>query len=240
MSYRKPTLTETYAELHLAPETLTEARFFDVVPKLREAGFTEIELVPAGLSVQIRAGHAVPRETQRVRCWKPGRKELTQVGEDLFVVNLTGDYPGWQAFVGLFNVGRAALEAGLGAVTLRSVNLLTIDRFRVPKKEFAASKYLDTGGSLIPQWYEECKESFDIDLGRGILEVDGRNRQVHVKVHAASDPVNVTFQANFHDRVAEDTDLEKLLERLHHESNETFEAFITDHMRKDVMGGLLL
>ncbi len=238
MAYRKPTLVETYAELHLVTGTLTEARFFDVVPKLKELGFTEVELATAGLSFDIKPGRlGMPRETQRVRCWKPGRQELAQVGEDLFVVNLTGEYPGWDSFVRLFNEGLGALEAGLGGSSLRSLNLLTRDQFQVPREGFSVAEYLDVGGRVIPKWYEDCHESLDLSIGRGLLEPDGHNRQIQVGVRAAADPVTIAFQAAFHDLVQEGANPRAMLEALHNESNDTFESLITNRTRDQVMGG---
>lgn len=237
MGYRKPTLVETYAELHLESGTLTEARFFDVVPKLKELGFTEVEFARA-LSIDFKPERLnFPRETQRVRCWKPGKRELAQVGEDLFVVNLTGDYPGWDNFVHLFNEGLGALGTGLGGLKVRSLNLLTTDQFLVPKEGFLVSHYLGVGGRVIPKWYENCKESIDINIGRGMLEPDGRNRQIQIGVRGAADPVTIGFQASFHDAVGEGTNLQDLLEDLHRESNVTFESLITDRTRNEIMGG---
>lgn len=238
MAYKKPTLIETYAELHLAERTLSEARFFDVVPKLKELGFTEVELATAGLSFDIKPGRlGMPRETQRVRCWKPGRQELAQVGEDLFVVNLTGEYPGWDRFVHLFDEGFGALEAGLGKLAVRSLNLLTRDQFQVPRDGFSVSEYLAVGGRVIPKWYEDCHESLDLSIGRGLLDPDGRNRQIQVGVRAAADPVTIAFQAAFHDVVKEGANPRAMLEGLHNESNDTFESLITDRTRNHVMGG---
>jgi len=164
---------------------------------------------------------------------------LVQVGEDLLAVNLTGEYPGWDAFLRLFNTGRRALEAGLGEFQLRSLNFATIDRFEVAREGFSVSDYLDVGGRVMPKWYADCSESLDLSIGRGLLEPDGRNRQVQVKVQAATDPVKVMLQARFHDLVQEGEDLQKMLARLHKESTDTFESLITDRLRNEVMGGLL-
>lgn len=236
MGYKNPTLTESLAELHLVPETLTEAHFFEVVPKLKDAGFTEVEFSMGGLRIE---RGTFPREMQRVRCWKPGRNELVQVGEDLLIVNLTGEYPGWDAFVQLFNTGLSALEAGLGEFQIRSLNFQTIDRFEVAREGFSVSDYLDVGGRVIPKWYADCSESLDLNIGRGLLEPDGRNRQIQVAVKAATDPVKVLLQAHFHDLVQEGVDLQEMLVRIHRESTDTFESLITDRLRNEVMGGLL-
>jgi len=237
VAYKKPTLTETWAEVHLSTGSLTEARFFEVVPRLKELGFVDIEFATVGLSLEIGQGAPIPREKQRVRCWKPGRKELVQVGEDLLISNLTGDYPGWDAFVALFTRSLGALQDGLGTPDIRSLNLLTKDDFKVKKAGFLVSDYLNVGGPVVPRWYEGCNESLDLDMGYGLLETDGRNRQIHVTVHAAKDPIAVTIRANFHDRVEEGVDLLGMLERLHSESNATFESLITPRLRDEVMEG---
>lgn len=237
VAYRKPTLIETYAELYLSRGTLTEARFFDVVPQLKKAGFTEIELTTVGLSLDIKQGRPSPRENQRVRCWKPGRTELVQVGEDLLVVNLTGEYPGWDSFVRLFAEARNALGSGIGELQITSLNLGALDQFDVPGNGFLVSEYLNVGGPIIPSWYSGCRESLDLDMGYGILDQDGHNRQIHVNVRAAGDPVRIGFRCQFHDRVDHDTELISLLSRLHDESNRTFEALITDEVRNNIMGG---
>ena len=80
MGYKKPTLAEVFAEVHLQDGSLTESRFFEVVPRLKERGFTEVEFASAGLSVEFKPGQVPsPREKQRIRCWKPGKRELAQV-----------------------------------------------------------------------------------------------------------------------------------------------------------------
>lgn len=239
MAYKSPTLIETYAELHLRPGTLSESRFFELVPELKKLGFDDVEFATVGVTVDIKQGRPSPREMQRVRCWKPGRTQLVQVGEDLVVVNLTGPYPGWDAFVGLFGEARRAITQGLGTSELTSLVLGAIDSFEVPKGQFFISEYLRVGGTVIPTWYEDCGESLDLTLGRGVLEVDGRNRQIFVSVRAASDPVRFGFRTQFHDLVQPGSDINALLFRLHDESNATFEALITDHMRYKIMGGRL-
>jgi uncharacterized protein (TIGR04255 family) len=237
LGYKKPTLVEIFAEIHLQPGVLTEAQFFDVVPKLREAGFSEVEFATGGISLEFQAGGPRTKEKQRIRCWKPGKRELAQVGEDLLVVNLTGLYPGWKHFVRLFAEAFNAVRGGLGSVPARSLNLRTIDRFSVLKNGFHLSDYLQVGGRLIPGWYKDWQESMDISAGKGFLQYDGKNRVIAVAVRTFTEPVTLEFQGTFHDAVADDADLKEVLEALHNESNETFESLITDRTRQDVMGG---
>jgi uncharacterized protein (TIGR04255 family) len=238
VGYKKPTLIEIYSEIYLEPGSLAEGQFFDVVPKLKDAGFSEIEMTTAGFSLELQPGQGLqPKEKPRIRCWKPGRKEMAQVGEDLFVVNLTGAYPGWASFLKLFQDACSAVQLGLGGIPARSLSLRTIDRFTVPKKDFNVGDYLQVGGKMIPSWYAGCTESMDVNIGRGYLQHDGTNRSVVVAVRTFTDPVTIEMQGGFHDNLEQGTDLKTILEVLHGESNKTFEWIVTDRTRDEIMGG---
>jgi uncharacterized protein (TIGR04255 family) len=239
LGYKNPTLVEIYSEIYLEPGSLTEARFFDVVPKLKDAGFSEIEMGTAGLSLEFQAGHGLrSKEKPRVRCWKPGKRELAQVGEDLLVVNLMGDYPGWNSFLQLFTQVCDAVRKGLGTVPASSLSLRTMDRFTVPKNGFLVGDYLQVGGPLVPSWYKDSRESMDVTVGKGFLPHDGRNRVISVAVRTIAEPVMIETQAAFHNTVSANDDLKNVLETLHSESNETFESLITNRTRNVIMGGL--
>jgi hypothetical protein len=239
VGYKSPTLLEIYSEIYLEPGSLTEARFFDLVPKLKDAGFSEIEMATAGFSLEFQPGQGLqPKERPRIRCWKPGRREMAQVGEDLIVVNLMGQYPGWDSFKGLFTEACHAVESGLGAVPASSISLKTIDRFTVAREGFRVEDYLQVGGSLIPSWYKDCQESMDVTVGRGFLQHDGRNRVIVIAVRTFADPVTIEMQGGFHNTVTNRADLRQVLDALHEESNETFESLITGRTRKQIMGGL--
>jgi uncharacterized protein (TIGR04255 family) len=237
VAYKKPTLIETAAELYLEAGTLTESSFFELVPELKKLGFDDVEFVPVGMALDVQQGRPSSREIRRVFCWKPGRTQLVQVGEDLVVVNLTGDYPGWDAFVKLFSEARHALSTGLGSFRPSSLNLVAVDGFEVRKDHRSISDYLKVGGEILPTWYAHTKESLDLTMGRGLLDVDGHNRQVHVTVRAATDPIKIGFRTQLHDKVEGGSNLDAVLSRLHDESNITFECLITDYMRQEIMGG---
>jgi len=238
VAYHKPTLVETYAELYLAPGTLSQSTMFDVVPELKKLGFTDVELNTVGFSVEFKQGNPSRRETQRVRCWKPGRTQLVQVGEDLLVVNLTGQYPGWTAFTTLFSQALTGLHAGVGEPRYVSMALGAIDQFSVmPDAGYHVSDFLAVGGAVVPSWYSGCRESLDMDLGHGILASDGHNRQIHINVRVEPEAVNFMLRTEFRERIETTNELTQMLGKLHDESNVVFEQIITDRLRKQVMGG---
>src|SRR5437867_11131756 len=99
--YKKPVLIEIFAECVLTPGTLPVPRFFDTVPTLKARGFTDIEMIG---NVQMTANEG-PSMQPRIRCWSADRRRLIQIAEDLVIVNLIGDYPGWRPFIELFELG---------------------------------------------------------------------------------------------------------------------------------------
>jgi len=238
LAYRKPILIEILAETHLHAGTLPESAFFDIVPVLKERGFTQVELGEAGLSVEIEAsGEPRARQKPRVRCWRTDRKALVQIAEDLMVTNLTGLYPGWNHFRELYGTSVDALRTALPNAAYESLNLITVDRFEVPAIGFKLGSYLRCGGTYIPSWYEDANEPIDITLGRGFLRQQGRNRVVKVKVRILGDKARVDLEAVFHERVPAEPVLFAMLETLHDESTSAFEAMITDRTRHELMEG---
>src|SRR5689334_20640952 len=121
--YKKPVLIEIFAECFLTPGTLPGPRFFDIVPSLKARGFTNIEVV-GNMQVTPEEG---PTMQPRIRCWSADKRQLIQIGEDLVITNLVGEYPGWRPFIELFEL---ALRDVIRAETaIKVLNLNTIDRF---------------------------------------------------------------------------------------------------------------
>jgi hypothetical protein len=68
------------------------------------------------------------------------------------VMNLTGNYPGWDSFLALFAEGRA-MAKGLPIATVEPLSLSTIDKMSVPKVNFNASRYLRSQVSMGPHHF---------------------------------------------------------------------------------------
>jgi uncharacterized protein (TIGR04255 family) len=233
MGYKKPTIIEIYIECFLAPSTLTVSRLFEIVPVLKEKGFTDIELQP---SFQVATGE--PNLQPRIRCWSGDRKKLIQLSQDNLVVNLVGDYPGWRAFTELLESAVSAVCNSIGEFAIVSMNLNTIDRFSVPVKSYVFDHYVNCGGKMVPEWYKGSREALDITLGRGLVKEDTWNRRINVKVRRR-DPVVIEFRVGLHNVVTSGKSWKAVLETLHDESNEIFESLITDSTRSEIMGGFV-
>ena len=233
MKYKNPTLIEVYAELFFADGTLPESTFFDVVPHLKAAGFSDVEMSAGVLKINVQEQSAEPRS--QIRCWNQDRTRLVQLRGDFVAANLVGTYPGWTAFLEVFQTARAAV-APTGAVP-QSLSLITNDRLTVSSEDFTLDRYLHVGGTHIPSWYAGATEPLDITLGWGTLSSDGFNRQLRAKVRPQDDDTTkIEFRAAFHEVLGDADPLDKL-ENLHDRSLEMFEELITDVTREDVMGG---
>jgi len=242
VSYKKPTLQEVVAEVHLGDGVLTPPQFFEIVPALKTAGFGDVEMTGGDVvEVDVEAKSLHRRAQQRVRCWNEDRTKLVQLGQDLLVANLVGEYPGWTAFMAVFNAALESLTTVINpALDVRSLALTTIDMFEVPAEGFRFSDYLNVDGPYLPSWYADEEVPLDITLGKGFIAENGSNRQLRVRVRKRGDEdvMQVHMRAVFHNTVGQgDDDLRELLASFHVESNTMFEGLITDLVRNEVMGG---
>jgi uncharacterized protein (TIGR04255 family) len=238
MDYRNPTLTEIIAELHLEAGTLPEKSFMALA---REFAAHDLDDQEFGHMVivenQDQGQETEPKIVPRIRCWDRERIRLVQFSPDVVYVNLIGEYPGWGKFIEHIRTTRASIENALkGDLQIIRVDLQTIDKWKVAPAGFTIGQYLNCGGRLIPEWYSEVSVSSDISLGQGFHHKDGFNKKVNVRVRTSED--NVQFQILIVLGVTDQQrDFDTLMNKLHSESVECFEALITDRVRNEVMGG---
>jgi uncharacterized protein (TIGR04255 family) len=235
VSYNRPIIQEIYADLYLHPGTLPLARFFDLVPQLGRLGFPLVE------SAEPTAAAVDSRPPTLVRCWSEDRLRLVQIAPDNVIMNLVspdGTYPGWSTFVD--HVARPALSAISAAVhgwSPQSVSLNTLDRAVIHSSSFRLGDYLNCGGPRIPAILADTVSAFDYDIGRGALRVDGQNRQIHIHGGAKADDYVILVHSVFHERVETEGKIIATLQKLHDESNTSFESLITPRMRNEIMKG---
>ena len=234
VGYKKPLLTEIYAELNLST-AFSQAKLLELVGRI--AGVApEVEIASVN-TVEVKAdeGTVIRKTVPRLRCWSTDRTRLVQFSPELVVVNQVGEYLGWSVFEQHFRQVHESLSS-VAAVSIQSLSLHTIDRLVVDKSRFSVGRFLSCGGAYIPSYYADTTEACDISLGRGILVDDGFNRQVAVGVRIEDAKVTVQITAAFQNLLSDQAGLFALLDRLHMESNKTFEALITDETRQ-LMGG---
>lgn len=241
MNYKNPALVEIFAEFYLVKDSLPADKLFELAEKVKGAGFPKVDIGQHG-AINIPGQDEVeqPQFTlaPRLRCWSGDKNRLVQISPDLLVMNLVGHYPGWEDYRSFVNKILDATNECLKAAAFRSISLNTTDKFEVPSDGFSVAKYLDVKGPRIPAWYSSAKEACDIDLGWGLLERDGFNRQLHIKVRPAPSKTTLHIQSTFHVTVPEGKGVQEVLEELHAESSASFESMITEVTRKEVMGGV--
>jgi hypothetical protein len=242
-SYKNPILIEVYAELSLEHGQLNPQHFFSIGPRLASLGLTQVDFQTVTQSVSVRAPASGPPEMKldevpRVRCWHPDRTKLVQFSPDLIVVNLLRPYTGWQTFEGLFRATMLQFEQVLGgALRGQTLSFLTTDQMRVAREGFSIGRYLNTGGLIVPAWYRDVAVAADLSLGYGQVEVDGHNRSLSIHVRPSPADVAIEIKAAFRQHLRGRSGIANELNELHEQSNETFEALVTDTTRNVVMGG---
>jgi uncharacterized protein (TIGR04255 family) len=238
MGYRNPTLTEIYAELRLEVGTLPEKSFMALANELAARGLDDQEFGHTAIAAsqdkeQEREAKIVPR----IRCWDRERIRLVQFSPDALYVNLVGEYPGWDTFCEHLRTTRAAITNALKCpLQFTQVDLVTIDKWKVDRVGFTIGQYLNCGGLFIPEWYSEIGVSSDISLRQGFHLKDGFNKRVNVIVRTSDNDVQFQVVASFGE-TGWQGDFDALMDRLHSESLQCFEALITDRVRNEIMGG---
>ena len=241
ISYKNPILVEQFAELYLAKGSLSAEKVIHFVPHIEAVGFNQIEMANIEeFSLNLAPGRpdSLNRTatTPRIRCWNKDKNKLIQLFEDRIVVHQVGQYLGWDEFRSLFEQTLNICSSQLSNFKTESVVFQTIDQFEVDSKDFVFSKYLSCDGSIFPAWYKDEKSSGDLTLGKGLLNEEGKNRQIHASIRKTAEKTIVNLRCVFQSLLQNGTPM-KLLENLHEESNKTFEAMITEHTRTNVMMG---
>ena len=243
MSYSRPIIIELFAELFFEPGSFQFAQFFDVVPSLHDLGFTEVESAEVAqfeadtATQQIRPAVRQPRVT----CWSSDRTRLVQLIPDNIVMNLVSPdatYPGWNTF--LTTVVHPAIESVKRLKSrprVASVALNAVDRFTFRLSDGPLGEYLNCGGPRIPAILADTVQPFDYDIGRGLLPVNARNRQIHINGWPDATEYTVNIHTVFHEKLGDDEYPEAKLEKLHDDANATFETLITDRLRNEIMKG---
>jgi hypothetical protein len=120
VQYAKPLLTEILAEVHFGEAQLRGEQLVEAARLVSgiTGGTVELEarpLVPSSGTV------GAPILRSWIKLWSSDRQRLVQLTDDLTVVNLVGQYPGWS--------GCRAFPAGTGTGT-RTKSLLEIMHHR--------------------------------------------------------------------------------------------------------------
>ncbi len=238
MSYLKPSIVEIFSEISLKPNTLPQVALFELVPELKNNGFTEIELAEVSeIAVNPLIKTVLQKKTPRIHCFNKDKTSLVQLSEDFVIVNQRGEYLGWNIYRKIFDLAVASLQKIRNPLPVSSLSLRVQDEFTVPRKGFALGKYLNCGGPRIPSWYANKSDACDITLGLGFLNESGYNKVLNIRVRPKVEEVRIQIESGFQNTLKDTDNPGELIEALHDESNETFESLMTDTTRKDVLGG---
>lgn len=243
MSYQRPIIVEIYAELFFEPGTFAFTDMLQVVPPLQRRGFSVVEesadVAEPTMDTLDDLEQRTPHVT-RIRCWTEDRTRLVQLAHDSVAMNLVspeGTYPGWPPFVD--DVVRPTwdiLRQHAAKVRPVSLALNTLDRLAVPLGT-PLGEFLNCGGPRIPSVLADTTQAFDYDIGRGLLQADQKNRQLHISGRRRTDAFVINIHGVFHETIARGGDVLAKLEQLHDDANEVFESLLTDRTRNEVMKG---
>lgn len=240
MGYKNPALTEIYSEFQFENGTFGPAQFLPLLPLFAELGFAAVEMQAATEVKGLDIGKPSPQLVAKILLWsgEEERRKLIQVSQDNLTVNSPGKYEGWETFLELIRTLLRIVErSGISISTLSTVSLNTIDEIHVEDPEFSIGKYLNCGGPRIPSVFHEVAEPVDMTLGRGILSMNGFNRQLRVAVRTEGPNQRILLTSIFKNRLDGRAPLE-VLEMLHDESTASFKSLVSPTTENEVMGGM--
>lgn len=233
LGYKHPLLLEIFSELRFAQGTLPHGRVIEMVSALGKKVPGSVEFG----QLLVPGGPQPPNIAPTVRHWSDDRKVLFQFSQDLVVLNQVQQYKGWDAFLVLFRTLRGVLEDAFGKqLPVSSLSLNTIDRLEIRQTEFRLGEYLNCDGTLIPSCYSDAQEPFDIVMGRGVVAVNGRNRQIRLAGRREQAVFAVQMEVHLERSVASASAMAATLEELHTESTDLFESMITAKTRAFMEG----
>jgi hypothetical protein len=235
MRYKNPTLTEIYAEFHFEAGLLPDKALITLGHELATRGLDEQEFTQSLVKSEEPGKDATI--LPRIRCWDRDRTKLIQLSQNLVIVNLIGEYPGWSKFKEHAAIARDAIKKALKqSPSIKRIDFVAIDKWKVESATFSMARYFQCGGSFIPGWYSDVTVSSDISLGQGFHNRDGYNQNIKVAVRVSQNSADIQIVTTLGvTRSIEDP--ESVLDQLHSEAVHIFEGLITDTVRNEVMGG---
>ena len=238
MSYRKPTLEEIVLRLRFSEGGLSHGYGVELVSKLKGLGLTDIQMAATLDAVPATPAESPsPRVLPRMRCWDDQHLRLVQIAQDMIVINQTKQYLGWSQFRELVEGVASFLDKDKLFATLKDLELRALDRMSIPRPSYRFSDWMQCDGTYLPQFYQDATTSLDVDMGIGLLELDGFNRQFHAHAQVKAKEVELRLQTVLARRITADDNWRTVLEELHTESNSVFENVITDRVRYEIMQG---
>lgn len=234
MRYKNPALAEIYVKAAFASGLIPDSQLFDFAQPLTVLGLSDREIVG---SANVQPGSQLGI-SPRLRFWDPARKRLVQLARDSLGINNVAPYIGWDEFSSFVNSVITTLEKNDLPSAFRSVDLTTIDRFRVGSEGYRLGDWLNSDGKYIPMFYADSRVPCDIHLGLGTVPNDGFNRQLQIQVRRVQDNMEFQLRCTFDSALEDPSKLNAVLESAHGEAVETFEAIITDRVRNNIMGGV--
>ena len=241
MSYKKPTLIEQYVAFSFRKDTLSQAKMFDVVPALKKIGFDTVEVVNIEQSSINDTGQIQRTIIPRFRCWNRDHDNLVQLAPDQVFINKVGKYLGWKDFSQMYLNSLSIIKENIEFSNIEGIAFNTVDVMNVFNNA-PLGKYLNCG-EIIPMWYSQIKESFDISLGRGFLQADKYNKHIQLIGREINNEYQIKISSLFQKLITQPIIsidyLSNEIENLHEESNTTFESMITDYTRENILGGII-
>lgn len=232
MRYKKPLLIETYIEFKLS-QTPDPATILGRFPYLAREKFQfEENKTVFNQKIIPRGPNAFEFETiPQVQLFDQEHTLALQAHPRSISVHNISTYFGWKKLkTTVAKVHELINELDLST---DAVGYSTIDELVVPCDGFALGRYFNCDGSWIPTSFVDTARMCDLQLGQELLELDGRNQQISLKVRIHDGLAKVTLHSKIYRKITSEDPL-NVIDQLHEESTSLFELLITDETRREM------
>ncbi len=232
MRYKKPLLTESYVEFRLTKD-MDAAVLFNRFPELatKKLKYLPNEYVFSQKIKGIGPNKFEIENMPRVQLFNHDKTMVLQAYPKGISLHNINTYLGWQAIKGILaDVHLLVNELGFA---VDAIGFGTIDTLVVPSDNFKLGHYFNCDGYWIPHTLHDTAKMCDIQLGHELLELDGRNQQLNLKVRLLEGATQVTLHSKFYRKLNGDRSLD-VIDELHEESTNLFERLITDATREEM------
>jgi uncharacterized protein (TIGR04255 family) len=233
--YRSAPLVEAICEFQFAPTSQWDLAIPGLIFESLRREFPERRSTPLFDARLGAPDGALPTVAERVQFWREDHSALTQVAQNLLVVNHLRPYPGWEGFRPLIqrafeSYNDIAHPSGLKELSLRYINVIELEGNKVRLEDFL--DFYPHLGTQLPQTHS----SFLVGVGipdKAMLNV--LRLELASRPSRASSICSLTLDLTCvptNEGVPALSDVAKWLEDSHAWINECFEGAIKQPLRE--------
>lgn len=237
--YKKSPIIEALCEIHFAPDTSWDLTMPDLIYEEIQATFpkrTQLQLQTSQIQIHTTStaevmGQIIPL----IRFQRPDDLALIQVGPNLLTIHHLKPYPSWENFFSLIEIGLNAHRKVVKSDKIRSISLRYINRIEITGEPINLEEYFEfrpTFGTKIPGNIHAFAIGVQIPYEKDRDLLNLQLASIHSNIpNTIAMMLDLNYSLLQSEYITWNT-FAPWLHIAHKHIEETFEACITDKLRK--------